>query len=384
MQIFHDAACRLENSGVADWKSAGGKVVGYTCSYTPPELFYAAGILPVRLRGVEAGGTEISDTYFGPFICSFPKCLLQLAGKGRYAFLDGLVITPGCDGMRRLDECWRKAGEDHGGIVPGYFRYFDVPHKSEAHGSDWYMEELQLLRKSLEDHFQVRVTDESLSRAIREFNRGRRFLGDLEDLRAREGSTVTGTDAFAAAVAGTVMPRESYTGALERWLSGLREEEPLRADARVRLMLAGSISDEIDLFRLIESTGEALVVAENLCFGVRRGGDAVEESGDPMKALAAHYLGSSICPRMFGRYKERYRLLMERLERCRVQGVILQNIRFCDLHGAENALLERDLEARGIPCLRLEREYGPHIDAGRIKLRISAFLERIAAAERGG
>jgi len=57
--------------------------------------------------------------------------------------------------------------------------------------------------------------------------------------------------------------------------------------------------------------------------------------------------------------------------------VIMQNIRFCDLHGAENALFERDLEAMGIPCLRVEREYGPHIDAGRMKLRINAFLERI-------
>jgi benzoyl-CoA reductase subunit C len=60
----------------------------------------------------------------------------------------------------------------------------------------------------------------------------------------------------------------------------------------------------------------------------------------------------------------------------------MQNIRFCDLHGAENALFERDLEALGIPCLRVEREYGPHIDAGRMKLRINAFLERINGGEK--
>jgi benzoyl-CoA reductase/2-hydroxyglutaryl-CoA dehydratase subunit BcrC/BadD/HgdB len=60
----------------------------------------------------------------------------------------------------------------------------------------------------------------------------------------------------------------------------------------------------------------------------------------------------------------------------------MQNIRFCDLHGAENALFERDLEEIGIPCLRVEREYGPHIDAGRMKLRINAFLERINGGEK--
>jgi benzoyl-CoA reductase subunit C len=62
--------------------------------------------------------------------------------------------------------------------------------------------------------------------------------------------------------------------------------------------------------------------------------------------------------------------------------VIMQNVRFCDLHGGENALFERDLEKMGIPCLRVEREYGPHMDVGRMKLRIGAFLERISAGKK--
>jgi benzoyl-CoA reductase/2-hydroxyglutaryl-CoA dehydratase subunit BcrC/BadD/HgdB len=57
--------------------------------------------------------------------------------------------------------------------------------------------------------------------------------------------------------------------------------------------------------------------------------------------------------------------------------VVLQHIRFCDMHGAENGLLERDLEADGIPCLRLEREYGPLVERSRLRLRIDAFLERL-------
>ena len=80
---------------------------------------------------------------------------------------------------------------------------------------------------------------------------------------------------------------------------------------------------------------------------------------------------------MYGKYKERLQRLKERITKSKAEGVIMQNIRFCDLHGAENALFERYLEAMGIPCLRVEREYGPHIDAGRMKLRIAAFLERV-------
>jgi benzoyl-CoA reductase/2-hydroxyglutaryl-CoA dehydratase subunit BcrC/BadD/HgdB len=61
----------------------------------------------------------------------------------------------------------------------------------------------------------------------------------------------------------------------------------------------------------------------------------------------------------------------------KIDGVILQNIRFCDLHGSENGLFERDLEANGIPCMRLEREYGPLVETGRMKMRVDAFIERI-------
>ena len=59
-------------------------------------------------------------------------------------------------------------------------------------------------------------------------------------------------------------------------------------------------------------------------------------------------------------------------------GIILQNIRFCDLHGSENGLFEKDFEKMGIPCLRLEREYGPLTETGRMKMRIEAFFERIS------
>jgi len=100
---------------VMKWREEGRPVVGPTCSFVPAGIFYAAGVLPVRLRGLAARRSAIGDSYFGPFICSFPKCLLELAGSGAFRFLDGAVITPGCDAMRRLHECWRKAGED----IPG-------------------------------------------------------------------------------------------------------------------------------------------------------------------------------------------------------------------------------------------------------------------------
>ena len=377
MKSFYQAATQVQNQPIVDWKRTGKKVVGYTCSYVPAEIFYAADILPVRLRGIETEGMEIGDAYYGPFVCSFPKCIVQLAGKGMFDFLDGAVITPGCDAMRRLDECWRKAGDDYAGIVPSYFYYFDVPHKTAPHAMKWFVQEIRNLINSVEEHFGVTITNQKLANAIRVYNQGRRALKAIEDLRAEEKLKVSGTDAFAATVAGSVMPRDEFNAALEKWLDTLRKTEtPI--NAHKRLMLVGSISDEIDLVELIEKSTDAVVVTENLCFGVRYEGNEIPAEGDPVEALAQHYLGKSVCPRMFGKYKERLGFLREKIDRAGVDGVVMQNIRFCDLHGAENALFEKDLEAEGVPCIRIEREYGPLTETGRMKLRINAFLERIS------
>lgn len=380
MKVFNDAATKVQFESITNWKKAGKPIVGYTCSFTPAEIFYAVDILPVRLRGIETEGMEIGDTYFGPFICSFPKCILQLVGKGQFSFLDGAIITPGCDGMRRLDENWRKLEEEEGlGILPDYFHYFDVPHRAENYGMEWYIEEIKKLIKSVENHFNVEITNEKLSAAIKSFNIGRKLLNEIENLRLEQDIKVSGTEVFAATVAGTVMPRDEYTQKLKKWTSTLKNRKTSLGKDKHRVMVVGSISDEIDLFELIEDTSKAIIVGENLCFGVRYEGNEIREDGNPVEAMAKHYLGKSVCPRMFGKYKERLALLKDRIGRSNADGVIMQNIRFCDLHGAENALFERDLEAMGIPCLRVEREYGPHIDAGRMKLRINAFLERITA-----
>lgn len=377
MDEFYDAATRLNCQAIRDWQATERPIVGYTCSYTPGEIFHSVDILPVRLKGIETEGMEIGDTYYGPFICSFPKCLLQLAGKEKFMFLDGAIITPGCDGMRRLDECWRKAAEDYKGILPDFFYYFDVPHKSENHGMAWYIEELRILIKKIENHFNVKVTDDNLADAIKVYNQGRRMLQEIESLRYRDDVVVSGTDIFAATVAGTVMQREAYNQALRRWLEELKNRTTSLSAGKKRLMLIGSISDEIELFRMLEENNDAIVVGENLCFGIRHEGNEIDEHGDPVEALGRHYLQSSVCPRMYGKYKERLALLKQKLDAARVDGVVMQNIRFCDLHGAENSLFERDLEAMGMPCLKLEREYGPMIDKGRMKLRINAFLERL-------
>jgi len=375
INLFHDIAGSIENDFIKEWKNEEKKIIGYTCSYLPEEILHAMEILPYRLRGNGAESTTIGDTYFGPFICSFPKCLLQLAGEGKYGFLDGAVITNGCDSMRRLDECWRKAGDDIEQVIPSFFHYFGVPHKSKTYSVKWFVDEIEEMIAQLQSHFNVKLDEEKLAESIKLYNKTRMLLGKLEDIRVNKNISLSGVDALAIILSAAAMPREKYNSLLEDTLENLNEKES-STENKKRLMLVGSANDDIELVRLIEGES-AHVVADNLCFGPRQYEDMVDENESPLKALSERYLASSECPRMFGDYKMRLKILEDKIQKYSIDGVVLQNIRFCDLHGSENGLFESALEKQGIPCLRLEREYGPLVESGRVKMRVDAFMERL-------
>jgi benzoyl-CoA reductase/2-hydroxyglutaryl-CoA dehydratase subunit BcrC/BadD/HgdB len=298
-----------------------------------------------------------------------------MAGEGKYSFLDGAIICNGCDTMRRLDDCWRKMGEDIQGALPPYLFHYAAPHKVTDYSLKWFVDETRRFIASLEERFGCRITEDGLRKAIRIYNRGRELLGRLDELRMGERVLISGTEAMAVMIAGTAMPPDVFNELLEEVLAEVEcRQEGIPGK---RLLLAGSVIDDLDLLRVIEEEG-AVVVADTLCFGSRSHKDAVAEDGDPVEAIARRYLDAIYCPRMFGYYKQRFAFLREMAERAGVEGVILQNIRFCDLHGSENGIFERDLEAAGIPCMKMEREYGPLGEEGRIKMRIDAFLERIS------
>lgn len=381
IDTFIDALETAYNAEIEKWHTSGKRIVGYTCSFLPLEILHAADILPVRLRGIQPESLVIGDTYYGPFVCTFPKTILQLVGEGKYAFLDGAIVSTGCDAMRRLDECWRKADEDIAGILPPFFHYFDVPHKVAPHSLKWFTDEIKTVIGALERHFDVTLSNADLTRAIKAQNRIRHLIDTLNDFRASDICPLTGTDFYTAMIAGTVLPQEVYADGLTELIRQINENKDSAHTDKKRILISGSVCDDADLIRLIESCG-CVVVAENLCFGIKDGDDRVAEDSEPISALARRYLAAATCPRMFGGYQDRLKLLKTKIEKFRVDGVIVQNVRFCELHSAENGLFERDLAALNVPVLRVEREYGPITETGRMKMRVDAFLEKMSRQRR--
>jgi benzoyl-CoA reductase/2-hydroxyglutaryl-CoA dehydratase subunit BcrC/BadD/HgdB len=350
------------------FREAGGRVVGYSCVATPRELLDAAGLLPYRIRALGSTARELADARMSRFNCSYCRSCLQLGLDGTYDFLDGLIETNGCDHLRGMFENWQHDRS------PGFFHYLRVPHLKNEDTHAVYLEELELLRAALRDHFDVPISDEDLRRASARQERVRAKLEQAQGLRDHDPPALSGAEALALSLLESAWPPTEFEALLDRVLASRRRAS---ITGRARLLLAGSATDELGLLQAVEELG-GLVVSDGLCYGARAfWRESVHAGADPLRELAAAYLDDLLCPRMFDDYERRLAFLRQMARRAAVDGVVLVHNKFCDIHGVDNARLRIDLEAEGTPALVLEKEYGAASDLGRIRTRVQAFIERL-------
>ncbi len=364
----------FENEHVRAFRKKGGRVVGYSCVFTPVELLDAGGLMPYRIKALGHPETDIADTRLSRFNCRFCRSCLQLGLEGSFDFLDGILETNGCDQLRGMFENWQYAR------APAFFHYVKAPHLLSPDAIEHYALELGRLRKALQEHFGVIITDEALRESMARYRRIRRKLVALDGMRERERPGLSGSEALQVVLAAGAVPAAVFDELLDRW----SEEWSLRPGHRpqVRLLLGGAATDEPQLVEAIEELG-ALVVADTLCFGARAYKPLLaepEKADDVLQTLAETYLRGCRCPRMYDEFDGRLAYVQEALASARADGVILVNNKFCDLHGFDNAHLRMRLESDGVPVLSLEKEYGSPSDHGRMRTRVQAFLESIGGA----
>jgi len=365
------------NPAVKEWKNEGKRVVGFFCSYVPEEILYAADVLPVRLRAPQCTDTTSADVYMSHLNCTFIRSCLQYALEGEYGFIDGLVFTNSCDHVRRLYDILREIKTKDYPLL----HLLSVPHKIGVDFTVSYADELTAFIETAEKSLGVKVTEEKMREAIEVYNETRRLLKQLYDLRKRESPPITGAEVLNVLLAGYSMPKDQYNQLLKRLLEELMYSEGIY-NYRARLMIAGSGGcDNPAYFEVIEDTG-GLIVTDSLCFGSRSFWHPVVASGNPVMGIAQSYLNRPSCPRMVDEVAARCDFIKQMVDEFKVDGVVFQRIRYCDLWGGQLLHLREGLKAADIPLLSLEREYKLG-GIGQIRTRIQAFLEQIERHKDG-
>ncbi len=364
-----------KTSQVLDFKRNGGKVFGWLCTYTPEEIMHAAGILPVRITGYTKE-TELDDgtAYLYVNSCSFSRSCLQMALRGEYDLLDGVVGGSTCDGVRRLFDLWRNY------LETPFYHVLTVPRKYTERAQQLYFHEVQVFTKNLEEWLGAEIGDDALLASVALYNETRRLMRQLYELRRLDQPPITGAETLEVLTAGFRMPREEYN----QWLADFLDEVAASGEThhgRARLMLIGSVLTNPEFIGSIESQG-GLVVTDELCTSTRYWGDPVvlDESRPVLESISRRYLSNYPCARMYpsdGRFDR----IVEACHDYRVDGVVSQTIRYCVPYCHDLPLLTARLKKEGIPILALDVEYGA-AGSGQVQTRVQAFLEMLEARKR--
>ena len=356
----------------------GKKVVGYFCAYAPAELMTAAGVVPFRITGDVREPITQADAYLETIMCPFIRSCFDMAIKGRYDFLDGLVVPHSCDTVERIYTIWQYNRR------PEYSHFINVPHIIRNPASHrFFKAELGQFQKSLERYTGTQISAAALREAVALHNENRTLLRELSRLRREDPPLLTGTEMLQVLIAGMTIPADEYRGLLKEVIAEVRgraERPPTRA---ARVLVYGAELDDASFIELIEGSG-ANVVIDDLCVGTRNYWDDIAPTDDPLDGITSYYLEAIRCPRTYrdtpgsheADLESRYRYLMDFIDEFKVNGVISYVFRFCDTHEFDLPEVRDYLESQGVPFLHLEEDYDIAA-AGRLKTRIQAFLEMI-------
>jgi benzoyl-CoA reductase subunit C len=352
------------------WKARGKRVIGWSCTYTPEELIYAANALPVMVFG-DPGDTKLADVYLPINTCSFARSCFNAALKGDYNYLDGFVLSGSCDNRNKIFDMWRYH------IKIPFIYFINTPHTRTERAHSFFYEEILRFKASLERVLDRSISDDALKNVIRVYNENRQLLKEVYDLRRKNPPLISGVEALEIVLSSMVTPKEEHNKLLNRLLDEISNRADLPKGG-VRLLVSGSVMDNPELLRIVESVGGS-VVADDWCVGSRYFWDMVDSASDPLRAIAERYLNKIPSSFMLG-HEERFRHTLEMAKRFDVEAVIIFVLKFCDTHMFDAPQLEEELKGMGLPVLYLEWEHSLS-GLAQLKTRIEAFIEMVGGVE---
>ncbi len=349
---------------------ANRPTIGYLCTYVPEEIIHAAGFVPVRILPDTAPATR-ADAHLQSYTCGLARSCLNQALAGKLDSLSGVAFAHTCDTMQGLADIWHHT-------FPQLFvdTVVGPVALNSPHAKPYLVAELRRFVASLEKHFQIQITEESLRDSIRLYNQRRRALADFYARR----DSYTAVEWFNTMTAALTTPPESPISSLKSQISNpqssISNPQSLISNLQspISIILVGSTLDEPTLPQILDDQ-RAQVVADDLCNGARYFDTLVAQEGDPIEALAERQIARVACPCKHRSLDHRAEHLMNLVLGHRADGVIFCLKKLCDPHAWDYVPLAAALDGAKVPHLLLETEQAT--PAGQMRVRVEAFLEML-------
>ena len=382
--FFEDLLQDANNALVQAACAEGRHALAYNCSYIPEVLLDVEGCFSVRLRAPRCTNPDLATYYMTNRSCPYSKSILERAFEGGYNFIDALLGQECCTTMNRMEQYF-----DYCKLIPKekfFTSFIDMPLKKTAWHAGYFRRQIeQKIIEPLGRVYGVDFSEEKLRAAIEQHNEVCRIITEIGDMRKLPNPPVTGYELHVIQLVSLTCPKDLILPYLRETLEEIKSREPEpKFPFRARVMVAGSEIDDPDFTKLLEGCG-AYVVADRYCFGSIPGRDEiiVKPDEDILQAIADHYIQTNQCPRAMGpeNVVARKQFLYKIAQEYGAEGVIVENMKFCEYWGYERAQAAQWMRdgfslPGTLPVCQIEKDY-TNAATGQLRTRFQAFVESL-------
>jgi benzoyl-CoA reductase/2-hydroxyglutaryl-CoA dehydratase subunit BcrC/BadD/HgdB len=361
-----------------DEKAAGRKIIGSYCVFVPEEIVLAANATLVGLCSGADFATEDVEKLLPRNTCALIKSSFGFKLGKVCPYLESADMIVGentCDGKK-------KAYETLGYLVDNLY-VMDLPQVKSANGRALLKAEYQRFKAAVENLTGATVTTDSLKQAIRTVNAKRAAIHRLSLLRKADPAPISGLDALLANQVFFYDNPARFTDSVNK----ICDELEKRIDARQgvfpektpRILVSGcpQAVPNWKLPMIVETAG-AVIVGEESCVGERGVRNLTDESGESVEAMLDAIVERyfKVDCAIFTPNPDRLDHIRQMVAEYKADGVIHYGLQFCQPYLMESIPVEKALEDKQIPCLRIETDYSME-DMGQLKTRVEAFVEQL-------
>ena len=361
-----------------DEKAAGRKIIGSYCVFVPEEIVLAANATLVGLCSGADFATEDVERLLPRNTCALIKSSFGFKLGKVCPYLESADMIVGentCDGKK-------KAYESLGALVDNLY-VMDLPQVKSENGRALLKAEYQRFKTAVEKLTGVAITADALKAAIHTVNAKRAAIHRLSSLRKADPAPLSGLDALLVNQVFFYDNPARFTESVNKICDELEARIGAKKGvfpAKTPRLLVSGCPMAVPNWKLpmIVETAGAVIVGEESCVGERGTRNLTDESGatveEMLDAIVDRYYKVDCA--IFTPNPDRLDHIQQMVADYKADGVIHYGLQFCQPYLMESIPVEKALEEREIPCLRLETDYSME-DVGQLKTRVEAFVEQL-------
>ncbi|MFX1501228.1 MAG: 2-hydroxyacyl-CoA dehydratase family protein [Promethearchaeota archaeon] len=333
---------------------------------TPEEILIAAGLTPIRLLGNPTIENEKVNEHVPPTHCVWAKNILEQALGGLNSEIKGVITSHGCDCTNREFDIWVDS------VNIDFLFYLNVPLKRDKIALKFFLNDLKELITQIELKFNVKVETEKIKNAIKLTNQIRNLLKEISEFRSK--MIIKGSEFHELVKMCQITEKNKILEILKKKLEELKTRSAFTEKKLKRILLTGSVIDDTEFFKYLEAKGFQ-VVADDLCIGSRYFWNTIDESKDPIEAIAKYHLTKPLYSTKMPSYY-RFEFLKNLAEKYKVDGVINIAMKFCEPMLYDHPYMNKKFKEMEIPYIFIEMLYNRE-QYKQLSTRFEAFAEMI-------